>query len=187
MDGDGKSPPEETTEPPPASHQDYGPDYQAHLLEQYKLFVESADRVSARRLDTNRYFLTVNTALFTLLGAASTIGLERLRLGWAGFIAAAGIALCYSWFRLVRSYQGLNRGKFEVIHHLERQLPHPLFTDEWERLGRGEDPKRYLPFTSVECWVPWVFVALYVVLFVWSCLGSVDLAGTAPSPPVAPQ
>ncbi len=36
--------------------------YQAVLLEQYKLYVEMADRVSARRALANTFFLTLNTA-----------------------------------------------------------------------------------------------------------------------------
>jgi hypothetical protein len=36
----------------------------AHLFEQYKLCVELADRISARRQTGNSSFLTVNTALF---------------------------------------------------------------------------------------------------------------------------
>lgn len=44
--------------------------YQAHLFEQYKNFVEMADRVSARRNLANTFFLTLNTFL---IGAAGFI------------------------------------------------------------------------------------------------------------------
>ncbi len=39
------------------------------LLEQYKLYVEMADRISARRGLTNSYFLTLNTGIVALVGA----------------------------------------------------------------------------------------------------------------------
>ncbi len=42
--------------------------YQAAILEQYKTYVEMADRISARRSLTNTFFLTLNTAVFTLIG-----------------------------------------------------------------------------------------------------------------------
>ena len=42
------------------------------------------------------------------------------------------------------------RGKFDVIHALERKLPAQMFAAEWVALGRGEDPKIYRPFTKVE-------------------------------------
>ena len=39
------------------------------LLEQYKLYVEMADRISARRGLTNSFFLTLNTGIVALVGA----------------------------------------------------------------------------------------------------------------------
>ena len=41
----------------------------AATLEQYKLYVEMADRISARRGLTNTLFLTLNTAIFAAIGA----------------------------------------------------------------------------------------------------------------------
>ncbi len=40
--------------------------YRTAILEQYKLYVEMADRVSSRRGLTNTFFLTLNTLVFTL-------------------------------------------------------------------------------------------------------------------------
>ena len=41
--------------------------YDGALLEQYKLYVEMADRVSARRGLTNSFFLTLNTSVVAAL------------------------------------------------------------------------------------------------------------------------
>ncbi len=38
------------------------------VMDQYKLYVEMADRVSARRSLANTFFLTLNTAIFTAIG-----------------------------------------------------------------------------------------------------------------------
>lgn len=157
----------------PESHGDGGATHQAQLLEQYKLYVEMMDRVSARRHSTNTYFLSINTALLTFLGILNTVGLKALLPAWTVFVATGGVILCYCWYRLVRSYKGLNTGKFKVIHAMEKQLPVALFDDEWKILGEGKDPDRYLPFTHVEMRVPWVFAALYLVLSTWSVLRAV--------------
>ena len=101
----------------------YGDHYAHHLLEQYKLYVEMADRISARRQTANDFFLTVNTALVALLGYLRTVQ-ENSGVGqlyW--LVAAAGIVLAYLWYRTVRSYQNLNSAKFEVIHEMEHALP----------------------------------------------------------------
>lgn len=136
------------------------------FFEQYKLYVQSALEISQRRNSANTYFLTINTFLFTALGGASVAGLEVLQLGWVFFISMAGIVLCYYWFRLIQSYKGLNKGKFKIIHQMEERLPVKLFKDEWDILG--EDSTKYHLVTDVEMKIPWVFSALYIVLFLWS-------------------
>ena len=49
--------------------EDYGPKYSEQLMEQYKLYVETADRVSERRSTANTFFLTANTLLISIFGA----------------------------------------------------------------------------------------------------------------------
>jgi hypothetical protein len=154
-----------------SSPSEYGEQYRNHLLEQYKLYVQMADNISARRQSANSFFLTVNTALIAFLGlvASPNVGSDAgvaasLPLPWILVVSAAGAVLCYTWYRLVRSYKDLNSGKFKVVHAIESRLPVSPYDAEWEALGRGENPKLYLPFTHVEIWIPWVFAALYIVL-----------------------
>jgi hypothetical protein len=149
----------------------YGEEYRNHLLEQYKLYVQMADKISERRQAANNFFLTINTALIAFLGlvASPNVGgadgvAANPPLPWVFVVSAAGVVLCFSWFRLVRSYMDLNSGKFKVVHEIESRLPASPYDAEWEALGRGEDPGLYLPFTHIEIWIPWVFAALYVVL-----------------------
>jgi hypothetical protein len=47
------------------------------LLEQYKIYVEMADRISSRRALTNTFFLTINTAVFALVGTFVKDGSPR--------------------------------------------------------------------------------------------------------------
>ena len=49
----------------------YSGSFHADLLEQYKLYVQSAENVSARRVASNRYLLTLNAALIALYGVQS--------------------------------------------------------------------------------------------------------------------
>jgi hypothetical protein len=156
------------------SPEEYGNDYQSHYLDLYKLYVEMADKISARRQTANSFFLSVNTAVIGLvayvqLGEKSTAADQ---LYW--LVSLAGMALCYTWARLIRSYRDLNSGKFKVIHMLEQNFPIAPYDAEWEELGKGEDPKLYLPFSRVERNVPWVFFVLHLFVFVqalpWSVI-----------------
>lgn len=141
----------------------YGVEYEKHLFEQYKLFTEMADRVSARRMLANSFFIGVHTALIT----AFTVMLKEKilpnsLLGLAPFVAV--IALCYVWWRVIFSYRQLNTGKFAVIHEIERLMPMALFKGEWNAMGEGKDPRRYLPLTHVENYVPLCFGIMYILL-----------------------
>ena len=46
----------------------YGDTFGPDLLEQYKLYVQSAENISVRRVASNRYLLTLNAALVALYG-----------------------------------------------------------------------------------------------------------------------
>lgn len=157
-------------EPSHTTRDSISPEDKQLFFEQYKLYVETMDRVSARRHSANTFFLSVNTFVVAILGALSATGLGFLGIGWAFFTSAAGILMCYCWYRIVLSYKGLNAGKLSIIHRMEEDLPVALFRDEWEALGHGEDPKKYTPFTHIEMVVPWIFSGLYFILLVWALL-----------------
>jgi hypothetical protein len=144
----------------------YGDKYIEHLLEQYKIYINSAEKISDRRQKANEFFLTLNSALVALLGfvATKTSQVEVTRL--LILSAVAGITMCYLWYRILQSYKGLNGGKFKVIHIIEARLPLALYDTEWEALGRGEDKSKYWPFTHIELWVPWIFILIYCALIV---------------------
>jgi hypothetical protein len=131
-------------------------------LELYKLAVEMADRVSARRATTNAFFLTVNTVLLAFVSSGS------LNVLW--LVSLAGIALSATWWVLLKSYRDLNRAKFAVITEMEADLEVKLFGDEWKRLKEDREQQgwwgRYAEFSMTERLVPLIFAALYAAVFV---------------------
>jgi hypothetical protein len=150
---------------------DYGDKYQDHLLEQYKLFVETSQHVSDKRQNANNYLLTLNSSLVTLFVTfLSTFGHHR----WNVLIPIAGLLVCFIWHSLVESYKDLNAAKFRVIHELEEQLPVALFRYEWHVCGKGKDKDKYVPLTQLERWIPWMFGILYVALGLYALLAPVD-------------
>jgi hypothetical protein len=151
--------------------------YRAQLLDQYKLYVDMADRIAARRQTANSYFLSVNVALLGFIGYLTTKD-EPASYLW--LLGIAGVTLSYGWQRLILSYKGLSTAKYEVIHAIEKRLPISPYDAEWEALGRGEDEKKYKPFTHIELHVPWVFVALHAFVILrtirWKALWDVALS-----------
>jgi hypothetical protein len=138
------------------------------LLDQYKLYVEMADRISARRQNANTFALSINTALIALVGYVQTQDSTVLKEGFFWAVAVAGLILNFVWYRMVRSYRDLNTAKYLVIHEIEKRLVISPYDAEWEAVGRGKDRKLYLPFTHIEIWVPWLFFALHALILIRS-------------------
>jgi len=146
------------------NEKDYGNDYKEHLFEQYKLYVESVEKTSDRRQHANNYFITINTALISLIGLSFQIKIFE-NLSWMkSVLALVGIIICIVFWYLIRSYKQLNTGKFAVIHEVEKYLPLALYKYEWEILGEGKDNKKYYPFSHIELLIPWVFGIIYALL-----------------------
>src|SRR5215216_4109139 len=81
----------------------YGGEFHNHLLEQYKLYVEMADKISERRQSANTFFFTICTALITALGIAWPRAISLMGTVWFVAVAVAGILLSNFWRRLILS------------------------------------------------------------------------------------
>lgn len=157
------------------SSSEYGEKYKDHLLDQYKLYVQMADKISDRRSTANNFFLSVNGFLLSIMGILPQLksGLLNFNLVWLGGVAAIGIIFCIAWMTLIRSYNKLNEAKFTVIGALEKKLPAPVYDVEWKYLTAGKKKKkrfginvRYFPLTLIESWVPAICIILYIGLII---------------------
>ena len=153
----------------------------------YLMAVEMADRVSSRRMLANGFFLSVHTALVTILGFTY----QNLATGQKSLviiISMMGFLLALTWFFALRSYRRLNRAKFNIINDIEKDLPEQYFTREWEELTRTTQDDlemkslrgrwlkfkdRYTTLTNVESIVPMVLALIYVVLLLGTLFGVV--------------
>lgn len=145
----------------------------SHLLDQYRLYVEMADRISQRRATANTYFLSVNSAILAFVGYLTSK--ETTENLW--MLAIAGITLCWLWKALITSYRNLNTAKFKIVHAIEKRLPISPYECEWIYMGEGKDPQLYRPISHIEGGVPWVFIALHAIAFVktfpWNSVSSI--------------
>ncbi|HUB14011.1 MAG TPA: hypothetical protein VMB34_18825 [Acetobacteraceae bacterium] len=145
------------------SNHDFGEDYTRLLLEQYKLYVDTTNKISDRRGAAHTLLLTVNTSLITvygfLLSQQTTSGVQRAP--WVWIVPVAGMLIAAAWYLLVRSYRALNSAKFAVIREIESRLPARLFELEWHYINHGGG-RAYLQLTRIEQYVPVVFGLCYV-------------------------
>jgi hypothetical protein len=142
------------------------------VLDIYKLAVEMADRVSARRAVANAFFLTVNTTLVAVVGLSTTQPDSTVRFT---AVCLAGVAVSVCWWLLLRVYRRLNTAKFAVINQIEAEhLPVRPYSDEWTELMPDDEEttrrtrlgRAFRELGGVERIVPIVFGLLYIILLV---------------------
>ena len=161
------------------------------LVEQYKLYVQSADNVSSRRTSSIQYLVAVNAALLSAYGIYFSISGHLL---WAVLIAASGIAVSLFSCAIIRQHTNLNEVKFMVIHEMERHLPSKPYMREWELAESGQG-RIYRPISKIEMYVPVAFFALHTLVLIsiiaflcvgmpsWATVSSVPDHGSPPSSP----
>ena len=138
----------------------YGSSFTSDLLEQYKLYVQSTENVSARRVASNRYLLTLNIALAALYGIQSA-GFGQSY--WTLLVPIVGIPISALWYLVIKSHADLNRIKFDIVHELETHLPSRIYEYEWN-LAEGGKGKTYRAVTAIERWIPMLFIVLHIAL-----------------------
>lgn len=139
--------------------------YRRDIMEQYRLCIEMADRISARRGAANTFFLSFNTAVVGALGTYFGALFKEVPAPVALTVYGVAIAFCLAWGLLLHSYRGLNDAKFQVIGLLEERLPSsPFWSAEWKALGSGEKWSRYIPLSVIERALPVVFIIAYIAL-----------------------
>lgn len=147
----------------------YGPDYQEHLLGQYKLYVEMADRVSQRRDQSNRFYASLVSAIAVALIVLVRLGASGTDLYVALLIAGLfGGSLSVVWFVNLHSYRVLNGAKYRVIHRMEDMLPWAGYKEEWKELRPSQGRAPYLQLTRVERYVPLLMFIFFVGVAIYS-------------------
>ncbi|MDC0534414.1 hypothetical protein OAO18_01235 [Francisellaceae bacterium] len=135
------------------------------VMEQYKIYVEMADRAGFRRILINLFFLIINILVVSMLA----LGISRTGAPVSMFLMllplAGMTAICYSWWRVVRYYRHVVTIKEKVIGELERRLPcSPI----WHAERKIASSKGALsPLKRMEGWMPFVFIGLYVAIYMY--------------------
>jgi hypothetical protein len=139
--------------------------YREHIIDQYKTYLEMADRISSRRDIANAFFLTLNGAFLGAAGALIDKGYS-FEPKWALLFPLSVFLLeCFFWWRLIISYKQLNGAKFNIVGEFESKLPaSPYREAEWiHLLKEGKDRKTYWPLTHLESKIPVLFAIGYII------------------------
>lgn len=143
-----------------------------NLLEQYKTYIESADKISDRRINVNTFFITLNSALITIM----TIFFSNISL--LLLLALLGIIFSTLWFLNLKNYKQINSCKFHIIQEVEKYLPINLYKMEWNILTKTKFNKKYIPVSKLEMFLPFIFIISYISIIIYFLVSKVQITIT---------
>ena len=154
----------------------YGEQYSDHLLEQYKIYVEMTDRVTQRKEQTNRLYVTLFSALIAAFSFAISSLPENLAFQIfpglpivAIVVGMAGILLAMTWFLNLYVLERERLAKSRTIVGMESQLAFPAFQREGEiSIYARSSPVFKLSVFRLyrpDYLLPWIFLAISTLLY----------------------
>src|SRR5262245_27732354 len=96
-------------------------DHRTLSFEEFKLYYESTEKVTDRRLETNRWNYSICIAILVAIAAISRFSLASVTLVWVGIgailvLAVMATLFCALWVGQIRDFKKLNNAKFLVIN-----------------------------------------------------------------------
>jgi len=162
---------------------------QAISFDEFKLYYESTEKVTDRRLETNRWNYSACAAILVGIAAMVKWGVISTDLRWVGVMGVVllcmmAILFCQLWLAQVRDFKRLNDAKFEVLRQMARLLDldasnpgrvrsYRPFEREWDRLkqeGAVDNVRKLnivaLKSSHMEQFIPRAFQLVFVAVLV---------------------
>lgn len=120
-------------------------------FEQYKTFIESAEKNSDKRIMQNNIYLTTNLAFLSYMCT------QDFELKYSIIMLIVGVLICTIWFFTITNYCKRNKVKFDIINESKHGK---LYKEEWKRINILTPLTTYEKISSI------IFIGLYMALFV---------------------
>ena len=156
-------------------------------FEEFKLFYESAEKVTDRRLETNRWNYSIGVAILLAVAGIINWGISKPPFLFVSLIAVAvlcimAVLFCSLWIGQIRDFKSLNNAKFAVLNQMapsvsfsapdsDARVSYAPFEREWEALKKAEAVQEIASFnivalksSNMEYLIPRAFRVLFLVL-----------------------
>jgi hypothetical protein len=160
-----------------------------HSFDEFKLYYESTEKVTDRRLDTNRWNYSICIAILVAIATITNWSLTNPRLLWVGLAADVLLCLmavlfCALWIGQIRDFKNLNNAKFTVLNEMAPRVDFDAsnpgaitsfcpFDKEWKKLNElsalqevGRSNLIALKSSKIEYFIPKAFAALFVAILI---------------------
>lgn len=87
------------------------------LFQQYRMFVDSAEKISERRNHLNTFFIALHSLFIS--------GLSLFKSDLFSYIipiCVFGCVLAFLWWYMLCNYRALNKAKFTIIQEIEKNF-----------------------------------------------------------------
>jgi len=145
-------------------------------FEEYKLFVESTDRLSDRRQHISNTYLTVNSII---IGAIAFLVKDAgLAANWRSIVIIVtliiGILVCDVWRQIIYKYKTLIAHRIdelrEIENHADMENCHKMYHSENKLYPRDENNNpiegEALNISDKEKWLPNIFIGTYSLFLI---------------------
>ena len=156
-------------------------------FDEFKLYYESTEKVTDRRLETNRWNYSICIAILIAIATITNWSLSNPALAWVGLSADAllctmAILFCSLWIGQIRDFKNLNNAKFAVLNEMAPSVDFDIenpgavtsfcpFDKEWKKLSElhalqevGRSNLVALKSSNIEYFIPKAFGALFLVI-----------------------
>jgi hypothetical protein len=158
-------------------------------FDEFKLYYESTEKVTDRRLETNRWNYSICIAILVAIATIGKWGLGSTTLIWVGLASIVVLSImamlfCALWVGQIRDFKKLNNAKFDVLNEMapriEFDIEHPgivssytPFDREWKKLSAlnaldevGRSNVLALKSSNIEYFIPKAFGVLFVAILI---------------------
>lgn len=122
-----------------------------YRFEQYKIFVESAEKNSEKRVTQNNIYLTINLAFL------SYILFQKPNLVETIITSFVGLIICLVWLLTIINFCKRNKVKFDIINEMKEEFGN-LYKEEWKRISI------LTPLSTYEKFLAIIFMMVYIII-----------------------
>lgn len=160
-----------------------------HSFDEFKLYYDSTEKVTDRRLDTNRWNYSICIAILVAIATITNWTLTNPVLLWVGLAADVLLSLmailfCALWIGQIRDFKNLNNAKFNVLNEMAPKVEFDTanpgqvtsfcpFDREWKKLTElhalqevGRSNIVALKSSNIEYFIPKAFAALFLAVLI---------------------
>ncbi|MCP4582819.1 MAG: hypothetical protein GY839_14510 [candidate division Zixibacteria bacterium] len=149
--------------------------------DEYKFFAESTQFLTERRQSATQTYISVNTAIFAVLGfLIKDVGFKDGQLVLVSLaLVPAGIFVCWIWHKIIKHYKALIAWRYDQLMEMENSIDGScrMYNKEWNDHFKPIAGKETFGFSILEKWLPRIFMFLYFLYLLVILIVSAVAAG----------